>query len=282
MHPIAFHIFGHPIHWYGIMAGIGFLSAVWFAQRKRDYAELTEDQVINVFVLTMLFAIIGARVYFIIAYWNTFQDASLMKYFAIWEGGLVYFGGFICASTFMILYTYFKNVNILKVMDLFAVTLPLGHFFGRIGCFLQGCCFGAPTHQPWGVVYPSTMAGESYLYKDIMEHYKGIPIHPVQLYEALVILCVFFIGTRFFNKLKPGRSAALYFILYGIGRFFVEGYRGEYSPDKITKIGSLSLYPGQMDSLTIIIPAGILIWIIAGVVAKYRAKKDAVAIEAEG
>lgn len=255
------------------MAGIGFLAAVWVAQRKREYAQLNEEQITNIFVFTMIFAILGARVYYIIENPAVFQGADFMKYIAIWEGGLVYFGGFIMASAFMILYAWIRKVNILKIMDIFAVSLPLGHAFGRIGCFFQGCCYGHQTDLPWGICYPTTMENHQYIYRDIMVNFKNIPIHPVQIYESLAILCVFFIGLKFFGKLKPGRSASLYFIIYGIFRFFVEGFRGEYAPEQMKHIGPFELMPGQYDSLVVVIPLGILIWIVTGFVARYREQK---------
>lgn len=281
MNPIAFDLFGHPVHWYGIMAGIGFLSAVFVMQRRRDYAQITEDQLINIAVWTMVAGILGARTYYVIANYSLFSDRPFWKIFAIWEGGLVYYGGFLLAGLFLFFYCMKQKLSVARITDLFSIGLPLGHFFGRIGCFLQGCCFGAPTDSFFGFSYPMTSCGSIHEkpvlnYADIVTRYPLQSIHPVQIYEAFGILLVFIILYRTLGRFKPGQTTALYFILYGVVRFITESFRGEYNAEQLTSIGGVNLMPGHIDSLFLVIPAGVIIWFLSARFARKAAEKNRV------
>lgn len=278
MTPIAIEFFGHAIHWYGIMAGIGFLTAMWICQRKRAYAGLTEDQVTNVAVWTMLLGIVGARIYYVATHYDIFENGPFWKIAAVWEGGLVFYGGFILATLFMIFYCWKNKLPITKTMDLFAIALPAGHIFGRIGCFLQGCCFGAPTECVTGFHYPQSghlnpNGVQIFDYADIITRYPISAIHPVQLYEAFGILLLFIFLYRTLGKFKPGHTTALYFILYAIIRFIAESFRGEYSANQLVNVFGFDLMPGHIDSLCIILPAGIIMWVLCSQLDKRTLKK---------
>lgn len=276
MTPIAISIFGYNIHWYGVMAGIGFLLAIWICQRRRGVAGFTDEQVVNIGVWTMVMAVIGARIYYAIAYPESFN--SFWEIFNIRTGGLVFYGGFILASLFVTFYCWKHKLSILRVTDLFAVGLPIGHMFGRIGCFLQGCCYGHPTESILGFRYPDTVSPEGRLwYEPILAKYPVSAIHPSQLYEAFGIFIVFLILYRLYGKLKTGHTFALYLLIYGVVRFFAESFRGEYDASHLTEVFGYQLMPGQIDSLTIIIPAGIVVWFLSSWLTKHD--KDPFAVK---
>ncbi len=232
MHDIAFTIGPITIHWYGIMAAIGFLAAVGVVQLKRKYADLKVEQISDLCLITIISGIVGARLFYVVQFWGQFRN-NLLKIFRIDQGGLVYYGGFIFAVVAMMIYARLKKRSLWKILDIAGPGLALGHAIGRIGCLMRGCCFGKPTSMPWGVVFPpgSPPAEQYSAAKTLAEKLNhtacSVPLHPVQLYECLGNLIIFGILFYLVGKLKKGQVAALYFLLYGILRFSDEFFRGD-------------------------------------------------------
>lgn len=221
MYQVAFEVFGMPIHWYGIMTALGFMCAIFTIQKLRKHAEMESNQISDITVLAMIAGVVGARIFYVVQFWDKFKY-NLSEIIRIDHGGLVFYGGFICASLLVILYCKKQKLSLIRVIDIFAPGLALGHAFGRIGCFLNGCCYGKVCNLPWGVVYPD---GSAPAHK-----FPEQAIHPVQLYEATGNFAIF--ALLFFwaiKKFKPGQIAAIYLILYGNLRFFLEFLRGDHS-----------------------------------------------------
>ena len=219
MHPIAFYLGNYPIRWYGVMAALGFLAATFLVNANRKAANLSSDQAANAVFLAMIAGAIGARAFYVIQFWRQFADRPL-AIFRIDQGGLVFYGGFFLAVVTLLIWCRRQKVDFARMLDLCVPALLVGHAFGRVGCFLNGCCFGAPTSLPWGVVYPEN--SEPFL------RYAGQALHPVQLYEVaanLVLAAIFFPLVR-----KTGRGVvmSLYLIAYGLLRFLDEFFRGDH------------------------------------------------------
>ena len=117
--------------------------------------------------------LLGARALYVISYWEEgFAGKPWYEVFMIHHGGLVFYGGLIGAVLTSVVYVKWKRLPPMKVGDALAPSIALGHVFGRIGCFLNGCCFGSACSLPWAVRFPA-------------EHQTaGQPVHPSQLYEA--------------------------------------------------------------------------------------------------
>lgn len=261
MNPIAFNLFGLDVHYYGICVGLGFFIAVYALQRKRVWAALSEDQVINYTLITMIAGIVGARLNFVIKYNHLFDKKSFFEYFAIWNGGLVFYGGFICAALTLLVLCRYKKLQLARVTDLFAVGIPLGHMFGRIGCFMQGCCFGEKSNSVIAFAYPNTQnASGQYNYTEIFSHFNGFPkLVPIQLLEAGSNLILFLILYNLIGHCKKGIVTGLYLVGYGVIRFILEFFRGEYlAQDMLFGIFS----PGQQIGL-LVIPIGIIVILIS-------------------
>lgn len=219
MHPIAFTLGPLTVRWYGVMAAVGFLMAVMFIQFNRKEAKLTSDQASNMIFIAMISGVLGSRIFYVIQFWEQFRDnwADIVR---IDKGGLVFFGGFILAL--ISLYTYCRKIKVdfIKVFDIMTPAMTIGHACGRIGCFLNGCCFGTVTKSWFGVTYP--------LYSEPYMRYPGAALHPVQLYEAFfnIVTC----GVMFFLVRKvryKGVPTGAYFISYGVLRFIIEFFRGD-------------------------------------------------------
>jgi phosphatidylglycerol:prolipoprotein diacylglycerol transferase len=155
MHPILFEIpFTHlTVKSYGLMMVIGFLSAVFLIRRLSRNITPNPQLITNAALYSLIAGVVGARLFYVIHYFEKFKTDPL-SVFAIWEGGLELVGGIILAITVIIVYTHYHKLAVRKYLDILAIGLMLALAFGRIGCFLNGCCFGRPTNLPWGVRFP--------------------------------------------------------------------------------------------------------------------------------
>lgn len=246
MNPIAFTIGPVTIRWYGIMIACGLMGAVILLQRNRRYAGLSAEQVSDMVLYTVISGILGARIFYVLQFWDQFkyEPAEIIR---IDHGGLVFYGGFICALFTTCVYCKWKKISIPELLDIYSPSLALAHAFGRIGCFMNGCCFGKPSDSWWAVQFP-----QGYTPASVFPFQK---LHPVQLYEAFCNILLFILLQFCIKKLKPGRLAALYAIGYGILRFGLEFFRGDHK-----NLIFNALTPAQFISL-LMIPAGIVFWI---------------------
>ncbi|MDR1695120.1 MAG: prolipoprotein diacylglyceryl transferase [Endomicrobium sp.] len=221
MHPILFSFGKITLYTYGFFIAAAFIAAlsyVSYVLKKTKSEILTQDELYNLFFGLIISGIIGARVFYIFVNFGSFA-ASPLDIFKVWEGGLVYYGGFITAIAFFVRFAVKKKKSVLKLTDIFAPALSLAHFFGRIGCFFAGCCYGRECGLPWAVVFndPNSLA------------VKHVHLHPTQLYEAAGNLALF-VFLHFYNKKNhaEGMSLAFYLTGYSVLRFAVEFFRGDY------------------------------------------------------
>lgn len=213
------------------MAALGVIAAYLMIKKNRDYAGVTVEQAADITFVMIISGVVGARLFYIIQFFDQFRYtykngvkipvsnfSMIMEMLKVWKGGLVFYGGFICAVIVLIIYCRMKKLNFWKITDMCAPGLALGHAFGRIGCLLNGCCFGKP--NSWGITYPpESIPGQ---------FYPGQCLHPVQLYEAICNVILAILLNYSLRKLKPGQNVALYFFLYGVIRFCDEFFRGDH------------------------------------------------------
>lgn len=217
MHPVLFEVGGITVYSYGFMIAIGALSGVvYMAIRGKKEVGLSFDQANTLFLLIFLAAFIGGKVFLL------FEDPSLYinePRRLLTGRGFVFYGSFLFAVPTMIWFFRRHKLHAQKMLDVMAVTTCLVHMFGRLGCFLAGCCYGKPTDSFFGVTFtdPACMADP-----------KGVPLHPTQLYESIFILFVM-IGLLYLRDRKKfnGQLFLTYLIAYGVGRFILEYFRGD-------------------------------------------------------
>ena len=258
MHQIAFTLFSHPIHWYGVCIAVGFLLATGLMIQLRHYAGMSRDHVFDIAMLSIFSGIIGARVFFVIQFWNEqFAGRPFSAVFRVDKGGIVFYGGFIAAFASLCIYAFRKKLSIRLILDLAAPAIALGHAFGRLGCFLQGCCFGrcAPENFPGAVRFPAgSMPFHRYPGPDGLH---SLPLYPVQLYEcALNLLLSALLVILLRKNRKPGRIAAVYLIAYAAIRFTIEFFRGDHTDS------FLHMTPSQNIALFVMLPLGILVYFL--------------------
>ena len=219
MSPIALQFGPFAIRWYGIMAAFGLLAAGFILNSNRKYTGMTKDQCSNALLVALIAGVVGARTFYVVQFFDSYRD-NLFEIFRIDRGGLVYYGGFILAVLSLIFYSRIAKIDIIRMWDGFTPALAVAHAFGRVGCFLNGCCYGKPTEFFTCIAYP---AGS-----EPAARYGTAALHPVQLYEAgenLLCAVLYFYLVR---KAPRGVAFSSYFVIYGILRFVNEFARGDH------------------------------------------------------
>ena len=155
MHPELFKIpfTTLTVKSYGLMMVVGFLVAVYVIRRLSRNITPDPQMITNASLYSLIAGVVGARLFFVIHYFDLFKN-DLSRVFAIWQGGLELLGGVIGAIGVLILYMRYHKLPVRRYLDILAIGLMLALAFGRIGCFLNGCCFGKPADLPWAVRFP--------------------------------------------------------------------------------------------------------------------------------
>ena len=220
-------IFDKVITWYSIMAILGILVCGYYIIRLSKKKKIDDNQVIIILLIAAIGVLVGSHILYgltnidlIKIFIKKFYKIDSFKLFidCIIEifGGSVFYGGLIGGLFFAFIYMKRKKLNIDIVSDLLTPIIPLFHIFGRIGCFLSGCCYGIESKI--GFTYKHSM----------IELANGINRFPIQLVEASYNLILFILLTIFYKKEKfRGKLLYIYLILYPIGRFIFEFFRGD-------------------------------------------------------
>ena len=224
MHPELFRIGPFAVHSYGVMLAISFIVGIYVAVKKAEKRGIKGEEIVNLGFIIILASIVGARLFYVLFHLNEFRGRWIYAFWPVQEdgtiglGGLILLGGFIFAFLSAVVYLWYKKLNFWKIADSIAPAIALGVFFTRIGCFLNGCCFGTACSEPWGVVFPSNSPAGSIM--------GNVHIHPTQLYSSFYGLVIFgILMWRDHRRKFDGEIIALFLILYGISRFIVDFYR---------------------------------------------------------
>jgi phosphatidylglycerol:prolipoprotein diacylglycerol transferase len=231
------------------MMAAGFLAGFWTASRRARFDKIPAETVLDLGPWLLVGSIIGARVLYVITFWREqFANAPVTEMFMVQKGGLVYYGGLIGASLAVIMYSRVRKVGLWKLADVLSPSIALGYVFGRIGCLMNGCCYGRACSMPWAIRFPA--GHETHPVGGL-----GIPVHPTQIYESLLNLCLYVALAWLYRRKKfDGQIFAIYLICYSLLRSFVETFRGDY-PDYQHFLGGWAT-PAQLVSIGILI-AGI-------------------------
>ncbi len=243
MHPVLLKLGPLSIHTYGFFVAMGFIAGILLAKREAKRLGESPETIMDLSFYVLVAAIVGSRLLYIFINPDIFLS-DILETFRIWNGGLVFYGGFIAALLVGLSYLKIKKMLLWRTTDIAALSLPLGQFFGRLGCFSAGCCYGKSCDLPWAVTFtnPDTLAP------------MGIPLHPTQLYHAISNLSIF-IFLWFFRKRKKfsGQLFWLYVMLYAVSRSFIEIFRGDFRGEPIFGVLSVAQTVGIIMALVAII-----------------------------
>lgn len=209
MWPVLFYIGNYPVHSYGLMLAVavlvGLLVGEWEAKRRG----IDPDFILNLTLILVVAGVITSRLVYVLVEWPRFA-ADPGAIFRIWDGGLSYYGALLIGIPVICFYSRRRGYRFGEVADVAAIGVPAAYPLARIGCFLNGCCYGKPTGLPWAVVFP----------------FDGVPRHPTQLYSVLIGALIFFalLCLRRYRRF-PGQLAFFYVIFYGLYRFVIDFFR---------------------------------------------------------
>jgi len=176
MYPTLFHlpIVGLPIRGYGLMLMIAFLGGTWWAARRAARVKADPDFVVNLGFVALLASVVGARIFYVVHYWERFAGRGVWEIVNLTAGGLEFYGGFIGAFVATVGYLAWKKASIRLYADIVAPSLMFGMGAARIGCFLNGCCWGAPCGPElcWGVTFPCSSPAQ---YREWEERLVPLP-----------------------------------------------------------------------------------------------------------
>lgn len=216
MYPVLFTIFGLPVYTYGFLMAVAILCAIHFSVYHAKKINITEEKVQDLAIVVVLSSLFSARLCYVVQNWPIYQP-NMWKVFAVWEGGLVFFGGFLGGVLGGTLYWYLKGEDVLKMGDIAFNSISLGQAFGRLGCFFYGCCYGIPVpdNSFWfflAVKFPG----------------HSVFRHPTQLYSSLANFIIFLMLCYIRQKTKiSGMVIVSYFYIYGTFRFLIEIIRDD-------------------------------------------------------
>ncbi len=260
MHPDLFRItvpeflrsvFPHylTIHTYGACIAIGVYLAIWYTirQSKKELG-LNSDPILSLALIIIISAFIGGKIFYYLEKPSIYL-ANPEKMLNSMGAGFVFYGSLLFAIPSVLWYLKKNKILVWPMLDIMAITICIVHGFGRLGCFFAGCCHGLPSDAPFAVVFSNPACAA-----DI----KTMPVHPTQLYEVVMILIIALI-LQILRQRKQfnGQIFLVYIMLYGIGRSFIEIFRGDSERGFI--IPAVISY-SQLISFLLIIAAAALYW----------------------
>jgi phosphatidylglycerol:prolipoprotein diacylglycerol transferase len=254
MHPILFKLGPLTLHSYGFFMALGVGLALWFLYRQAKAQSLDAARLLDAAFYIMIVALLGAKIVLLAGNFSYYLSNPKELLWIARSGG-VFQGGLAFGLVFALWYFRRKKMPTWKIADIVAPALALGHGFGRIGCFMAGCCYGKECAAPWAVTFHDEYA----------HNLTNIPLnqalHPVQLYESALNFLNFVVLFFILRKKKfDGAVFPFYIINYSIIRYFTEFFRGDHSEKAI-------LFQGPSSLLTVTYPQFFcVIGLVAGIV----------------
>ncbi len=214
---------------YAFLQAIAMVLGLYLMIRQAEKTGLDSQSVFRAGLMTVGFALLSARFYIVFQDLNYYirQPGEILQY---WKGGTASFGAYIGGFLAAILAAKWQRLTIPKFLDCCAPAVALAIVLGRLGCFLNGCCFGRESDLTWALRFPEGSGPYYAQLRDrlIAPHDLTLPVHPTQLYEAVYAFGLFFILIKCRQAQRyDGELFALLFILYPLGRFLNEFLRGD-------------------------------------------------------
>jgi phosphatidylglycerol:prolipoprotein diacylglycerol transferase len=223
MYPKILDVGPVTVHTYGLLLAIAFIAGIWLASRNARKAGMDPDLIWNMGLIIIFTALVGAKVLLFFSDYSYYSQ-NLREIFSLstLRSSGVYYGGLLLALGASALYLRKTQLPPWTVADLAAPGIALGQAIGRLGCLSAGCCYGKPTHLPWGVVFTN-----KYAYENVGVP-LNMPLHPTQIYESVATFLLFlYLTWRLSRKHFTGQIVLEYLAIYASVRFVIEFFRDD-------------------------------------------------------
>lgn len=245
MLPVLFEMGPLSVYAWGFTLSLAILAGTFTAIRLAKSIGIESDRILDLVIVLVIGGVVGARLFYVLIYEPDKYWREPLQVFAIWQGGLVYYGALIGGFISGTWYVIRKKLPFWPLADVVAPALALGYGIVRIGCFLNGCCYGTETGTFLGVVFP---------YIEGTPCLDAAPRYPTQLFSSLLGFGIFGLLLFLWKRRRfDGQIFLLFVILYSIGRSVVEVFR-----ENLTVFGNITV--SQLVSAVILVPAVILFW----------------------
>ena len=236
---------------YGLMLAIAFLVGTWLALLESRRLRLDEDPIVSVILVALVAGVLGARALYVLEHLRDFRG-SYLSVLALWQGGLTLYGGLVAGTLAGLVAARRLGLPMWVVADALTPSLALGTMFGRVGCFLNGCCYGHPTRLPWGVVFPPDSFASL--------EFGPVPVHPSQLYFAATGLGLFLVAWASRGRVRvPGVTFWGFLALLALVRIPLDFTRAYEVEALVLDLGSVRLTESQITSLSLALFALLMI-----------------------
>lgn len=250
MKPVLFYVFGFPIRSWSVLLLTGFLVAWWLASRRAQKFGITKDQLGSLSLTMLLSGIVGARVFWVAQEWKSYEH-NWLQALNFSEGGMTSFGGLFFGIAALLIWCRIAKLSSLAALDLIAAPALVAIAIGRVGCLLNGCCYGSECSLPWAIMIRD-------------EHGHTYLGHPAQLYDSAMNL----IGAALLfkyesildsaNKYRAGTYISWALIISGLSRFVYEIFRIGSSSAPVKK--GFPITDAQIVALLMAIAGAIVLW----------------------
>ena len=251
MHPEIAHWGFLHIRSYGVMLAAAFLVGTAIALREARRLQLDEDRLVSVILAALVAGVLGARGLYVVEHVDDFRR-EWGSVLALWQGGLTLYGGIVAGTAVGLATARRVGLPMWVAADALTPSVAIGTAFGRVGCFLNGCCYGRPTKLPWGVVFPpDSFAGLEF---------GNTAVHPSQLYFSLAGLALFGIAWVLRRRLAPpGVLFWTVLALFALVRIPLDFTRAYEVESRLFEWRGLAVTESQVTSLVLMVFASLMI-----------------------
>lgn len=251
MHPEIFQLGFVHVRSYGLMLAIAFLVGTWIAVKEARRLGLDEDKIVSMILVVLVSSVLGARALYVVEHIQEFRR-EWGTVLALWQGGLTLYGGVVAGTLGGLVAAKRMGLPIWTAADALAPSFALGTAFGRIGCFLNGCCFGRPTMLPWGVVFPpESFAGLEF---------GPAAVHPSQLYFSIAGVVLFGIAWALRRRLTvPGTLFWTVIVLFALVRIPLDFTRAYEVEAVVAHLGTMEITESQFTSFALALFGSLMI-----------------------
>jgi phosphatidylglycerol:prolipoprotein diacylglycerol transferase len=262
-----------PLFGYGVTVLVGVLTALWITRRRAIRVGIDPELVIDLALWLVVGGVMGGRIAYLVQFRGQVFDPRMSIFQALFAivnltaGGLVFIGSLFGGFLGIVAFCLYRKQSILKIADLVMPSVFVGVIFGRIGCLLNGCCFGDPTALPWGITFPhDSLPFKDFVARGLLDRNAvcTMPLHPTQIYLSLDGLFQAIVLSWFYwRRRRDGEVLALSCMTYATTRFLMEFLRGDSpgvfgTPLTISQVYSIGLFLGGIGlwvALTLKMPA---------------------------